>query len=423
MNDAARLTARLAPLAETYRQVRQFSERLVAPLSAEDCMVQSMDDVSPTRWHLAHTTWFFETFILAQESGYQRFDEQFHFLFNSYYNTLGQQFPRGRRGHVSRPGLERIMSYRRHVDEVLLDRLQSSQFAAQYAPLIQIGVQHEQQHQELILTDIKHVLACNPTWPKYQDLPFDQTTSSGTHAIGEKLAVEAGLYEVGFDAEGFSFDNESPRHKVYVPRFELERQLVTCGEYLEFMAAEGYSRPEHWLSLGWSTVNEQAWQAPLYWQQHQGQWWQFTLAGLVSVDPQAPVTHVSFFEADAYARWRGARLPTEFEWEIAAAHTDMAADEPFVDYLLDHQLAVHPMRSPHGLCGGVWQWTSSSYLGYPGYRPAVGAVGEYNGKFMCDQHVLRGGSVATHRTHVRPTYRNFFPATARWQFSGIRLAK
>ena len=408
-------------LAEHYAAIRSFTDRLTAPLSPEDCMVQSMEEASPVRWHLAHTTWFFETFVLAQDPGYRRFDEAFHYLFNSYYNTLGQQFPRGHRGLISRPGLQRIRDYRQYVDQHMWERLHDADDSQELAGLVAVGLNHEQQHQELILTDIKHVLSCNPTWPAYQELPLDTTCCSAA-ADPETISVDGGIYEVGHQGDGFAFDNESPRHQVLLPGCRIDRRLVTCGEYLQFMLDGGYQRPEHWLSAGWATVNQQGWQAPLYWVHRDDQWWQFTLAGLLPVDLRAPVSHVSFFEADAYARWRGKRLPTEFEWEVAAAQTPLAEDEPLVDTLVERNLAIHPTRSPSSMCGAVWQWTSSNYLGYPGYRPPAGAVGEYNGKFMCDQHVLRGGSVATHRSHLRTTYRNFFHATARWQFSGIRLA-
>jgi ergothioneine biosynthesis protein EgtB len=413
-----------AELTQTYLSVRQFTERLVQPLSAEDCGLQSMAEVSPIRWHLAHTTWFFETFLLAAEPGYQPFDERFHFLFNSYYNTLGPQFPREQRGLISRPGLQRIVDYRQRVDSLLMERLQCPLFVKRSAPLLQIGLQHEQQHQELILTDIKHVLSCNPLYPEYQAFPLDTENNPSSNCVTPQfIGFQRGVYEVGHSGKGFAFDNESPRHSVFLEDFELADHLVTCGDFLEFMSDGGYQRPELWLSLGWSQIQTQGWQAPLYWQKLEDRWHHFTLSGLRPVDPWAPVVHVSFFEADAYARWRDQRLPTEQEWEVAAQQTPPVGDEQFADWLLDRSLALHPTRSRSGLCGGVWQWTASNYLGYPGYRPPPGAVGEYNGKFMCDQHVLRGGSVATHSTHIRTTYRNFFPATTRWQFTGIRLAR
>lgn len=407
-------------LRSSFQSVRHFSERLAAPLSPEDCMIQSMDDASPTRWHLAHTTWFFETFILAELPDYEVFNPQFNYLFNSYYNTIGQQFPRGKRGLVSRPSLSEILDYRQHVNAELRKRLEEGDFAERFARLVQIGIQHEQQHQELILTDIKHVLSCNPLWPKYQELPLDDFRSSDQQS---SYMIDEGLYEVGHAGEGFAFDNESPRHRTFLHSCKVDAALVTCAEYLEFMEDGGYQRPEFWLSLGWAEVNQQQWEHPLYWEKNNDSWMQFTLAGLVPLQLDAPVVHVSLFEADAYARWKGMRLPTEFEWEVASGMTAIAKDEPFVDYLVDSQRAIHPTRSPDGMCGGVWQWASNNYLGYPGYQPPPGAVGEYNGKFMCNQYVLRGGSVATHSSHIRPTYRNFFPPNTRWQFSGIRLAE
>lgn len=419
-------------LPDAYAQVRKFTERLVQPLSAEDCMIQSMDDASPTRWHLAHTTWFFETFLLEGQPGYKVFDPLFKYLFNSYYNTVGEQFPRGHRGMVSRPGLDRILEYREYVDQHMITCLGQSSFEANKLSLLQTGIQHEQQHQELILTDIKHALSCNPTWPAYEQLPFEPRltptelqSQSKVQRINssDEIYIEEGLYKIGYAGDDFSFDNESPRHSTYLHACSIDQRLVTCGEYLNFMEAGGYETPQHWLSLGWYAVQEHRWRSPMYWYEIDGQWMQYTLSGLVPVDLDAPVAHVSFFEADAFARWCGRRLPTEMEWEVAAIRHMIHDDDPFVDHLLDRNFAVHPTRFPSGLCGSVWQWTSSSYLGYPGYKPPQGAVGEYNGKFMCDQHVLRGGSVATHSRHIRQTYRNFFPATARWQFSGIRLAK
>ncbi|WP_404308801.1 ergothioneine biosynthesis protein EgtB [Neorhodopirellula lusitana] len=406
-------------IADRFQRARQFTEQLVQPLSAEDCMIQSMEDASPTRWHLAHTTWFFETFILREQADYSEFDPQFNYLFNSYYNTIGEQFPRSQRGLLSRPGLQQILEYRDHVNQQLIQRLQHPEFLTQYERLLEIGIQHEQQHQELILTDIKHALSCNPTWPKFQNLPLDTTTRN---TPSEPITIEEGLYEIGHLGPGFAFDNESPRHQAFLHQCTVSSSLVTCGEYLEFMEAGGYQRPEYWLSMGWSAVQQQGWQSPMYWLNVDDQPMQFTLGGLLPLNLDAPVTHVSFFEADAYARWCGKRLPTEFEWEVAASQTEIADNDPFVDWFVDQGLAIHPTCSPSGFCGSVWQWTASNYLGYPGYRPPAGAVGEYNGKFMCDQHVLRGGSVATQRSHIRPTYRNFFPAATRWQFSGIRLA-
>lgn len=417
-----------AALAKAYCDTRQFTQQIVQPLSAEDCMVQSMDDVSPTRWHLAHTTWFFETFALREEPDYPIYDECYNFLFNSYYNTIGQQFNRSHRGMISRPGLADIQNYRQHVDAEITKRLQSPEYVARKRAILEVGIQHEQQHQELILTDIKHVLSGNPMHPVYQDAPFAPSRSP---LPDQPIRIDAGLYEIGHCGDGFAFDNESPRHPVYLHDAQLSNRLVTCGEFLAFMEEGGYQRPEFWLSLGWNTVKQEHWQAPLYWTKQNDKWMQFTLAGLVPVNPDWPVCHVSLFEADAFARWSGKRLPTEFEWEIAATRNLQDSDpakhgsspDPTADHLLANQLAIHPTRSPESLMGSVWQWTSSSYAAYPGYTPAPGAIGEYNGKFMCNQYVLRGGSVATHSTHIRPTYRNFFPAQTRWQFTGIRLAE
>ncbi len=432
-------------LESRFSAIRGFSDKLVEPLSAEDCMIQSMDDVSPTRWHLAHTTWFFETFALRDEPGYEVFDESYNYLFNSYYNTIGEQFPRSKRGLISRPGLDEIREYRRHVDGQIEERLRSDEYVHRMFPVLRVGLQHEQQHQELMLTDIKHVLSYNPTFPAYHEHEFDRVTETRS----EDVPIEAGNYDIGHQGNAFAFDNEYPRHRVFLGECSLSRNLVTCGEYLQFMEEGGYARPEFWLSLGWSTVQQEGWTAPLYWTRKDGQWMQFTLAGLVPINPDWPVCHVSLFEADAFARWSGKRLPTEFEWEIAAfksvaerakrfggraekceagpkalaASATADVEEPFADVLLNNAKAFHPTRSPSGMMGGLWQWTSSSYAAYPGYKPPAGAIGEYNGKFMCNQYVLRGGSIATHSTHIRPTYRNFFPAHARWQFTGIRLAE
>jgi ergothioneine biosynthesis protein EgtB len=417
--------SRLAELIDSYIETRQFTEKLVEPLSAEDCMIQSMEDASPTRWHLAHTNWFFEAFILAREKDYQIFDPSFHYLFNSYYNSLGKQFRRSQRGLLSRPSFDEIMEYRRTVDEHMLKRLESPEFADRCSALIFTGIHHEQQHQELILTDIKHALSCNPLAPAYHVKPFDKVELREKH----QRTISAGNYDVGFAESGFSFDNERPRHRAYLHDCSLSNRLVTCGEYQEFIDDGGYRRPELWLSEGWSLAQQHSWEAPLYWSRRDGQWSQFTLAGKVPMDPSWPVCHVSLFEADAFARWSGKRLPTEFEWEVAAVLDQRGeglkqklAEEPFADFLLRNDLAFHPTRSPLSFFGGVWQWTSSSYQAYPGYRSPAGALGEYNGKFMCNQYVLRGGSVGTHHAHIRPTYRNFFPAHARWQLTGIRLA-
>jgi ergothioneine biosynthesis protein EgtB len=410
------------PLAERYSQVRRRSLALAEPLSAEDCVVQSMPDASPVKWHLAHTTWFFETFVLeAYARHFKPYAAAFRVLFNSYYNTVGDKHPRPQRGMLTRPSLQEVLAYRAHVDQRMTELLSSRSSAQQaIADLVTLGIHHEEQHQELILTDVKHLLSRNPTAPAYcQRWPL---TAVGRRKLDWK-PVSGGTYEVGHAGDGFAFDNEGPQHRVLVRDFALASHPVTYGEYLAFMEDEGYRRPELWLSMGWDAVQAGGWEAPLYWQRRDGKWLNFTLHGLAPIEPNTPVCHLSYFEADAYARWAGARLPSEFEWEIAAAGVPTKGN--FCDSGLLHPLASgsDPVSGFAQLYGDVWEWTQSSYAPYPGYRPAAGAVGEYNGKFMCNQYVLRGGSCVTPQRHIRPTYRNFFPADARWQFSGVRLAR
>ena len=413
-----------------YANVRDFTRRLVEPLSPEDCMVQSMEDASPARWHLAHTTWFFETFLLSKLDNYEIFDPGFNYLFNSYYNQIGDQFPRPRRGLISRPGLTRIEQYRAYVDEHMLKMLEEPALDSDVAYAVEVGLNHEQQHQELMLTDIKHALSCNPSLPSYHPGEFrvPESTAGSTGWIDQ----EGGLTEIGHSGIGFCFDNENPRHRVFLEPFSIARQPLTNAEVISFMEGGGYERPEHWLSLGWSTCQQENWTAPLYWLKKEGIWWQFTLGGLQPVDLHAPACHLSYFEADAIARWFGCRLPTEFEWEFVCAQYGRLGSGAFADTLLGSQTIIHPwsveslsseVEECESLLGSVWEWTSSSYAAYPGYAPPAGALGEYNGKFMCNQYVLRGGSVATSHDHIRTTYRNFFPASARWQFSGCRLAR
>ncbi|MGB7346720.1 MAG: ergothioneine biosynthesis protein EgtB [Pirellulaceae bacterium] len=417
------MTSTEPSLIPQFERVRQFSDRITESLSPEDCMVQSMEDASPVRWHLAHTTWFFETFVLKRDPLYQPFDEHFAYLFNSYYNAIGEQFPRPHRGTISRPGLRSIREYRSYVDRELIKRLQSPKFEQEFGEIIAVGLNHEQQHQELILTDIKHALSANPILPVYEDLPIAAAKKLDNKPHTQSLDFAAGQYEIGHQSPGFCFDNELPCHTVFLPEFSVASELVTCGQFINFIEDDGYKRPELWLSLGWNTVAAKDWNAPLYWIRNDDQWMQFTLAGLVPVNPDWPVCHVSYFEADAYARWAGKRLPTEFEWEVACQRSLSTNDiGQFADKLFADALAIHPTLASNGLAGSVWQWTSSSYQAYPGYRPLPGAIGEYNSKFMCNQYVLRGGSVATSSTHFRATYRNFFPAQTRWQFSGFRLA-
>ncbi len=434
-------TSAASLLMDRYQQIRQISERICQPLAIEDYTIQSMPDVSPPKWHLAHTTWFFETFLLVPHlPRYTVFHPQFGYLFNSYYEAVGARHPRDRRGLLSRPTVAEVYEYRAWVDRAMLTLLASMSIESELADLVTLGLHHEQQHQELLLTDIKHILALNPLHPAYradlfndhfdlqvtdtgdrQDLQAPQwlTYPSGLYSIGHQ-GDHAGFNNSGF--EHFAFDNESPRHQVYIQDYQLANRLVTNGEYLEFIAAGGYLEPKYWLAEGWHTVQMQQWRSPLYWEQIDDQWWVMTLGGLRKVDQHEPVCHVSFYEADAYATWCGDRLPTEAEWEVAAANLPLVGN--FLDRDRLHPAPAYLANQPnHQFFGDVWEWTQSAYLPYPGFRIAEGAIGEYNGKFMCNQMVLRGGSCVTSIDHLRPTYRNFFPPATRWQFSGIRLAR
>ena len=411
-------------LIEQYKRVRGFTEQLCSPLVTEDYIIQSMPDVSPTKWHIAHVTWFWETFLLSvAKPDYTSPHPQYAYLFNSYYNSLGTRHCRPKRGLISRPTVKETYQYRAYVDEQvlhLLDRF-DEQKLAQFTPIILLGLYHEQQHQELMVTDIKHVFSNNPLYPIYQPHPPVKATST---VPLEWLPYSEGLYWIGYDGDGFFFDNEKPRHRQFLESFQLASRLITNGDYLEFIEDGGYHNPLLWLSDGWRTVQEQEWSAPLYWEKRDGQWWMMTLSGLRPVEPTEPVCHVSYYEADAYARWADARLPTEAEWEVAASKLPLEGN--FVESGLYHPtplLQAPPSGKLAQMFGDVWEWTQSSYAPYPGYKPAPGAVGEYNGKFMCDQYVLRGGSCATSHSHLRSSYRNFFPAYAQWQFMGIRLAR
>jgi ergothioneine biosynthesis protein EgtB len=412
-------------LTERYAQVRAASLALAAPLSAEDCQVQSMPDASPTKWHLAHVTWFFETFVLERfEPGFKPFDASFRVLFNSYYQGVGEQSARAQRGLILRPTLTVVRDYRAQVDARIAALLQARGDDAQITSLVMLGLQHEQQHQELLLTDIKHALSHDPSHTPYaRRWPMARVQPTSLQWFG----FEGGLIEQGHDParDGeFCFDNEAPRHHAYAAPFELASRPVSHGDYLEFIEDGGYRRPELWLSLGWDGVRSGARSAPLYWQRHDGRWLSHTLQGLVEIDPHTPACHLSFFEADAYARWAGARLPTEVEWEFAARSLASTAGH-FADRGIFHPMPAveSPASAPVQMFGDVWEWTGSAYLPYPRFRPWPGAVGEYNGKFMCNQFVLRGGSCATPAGHVRASYRNFFPPEAQWQFSGLRLAR
>jgi ergothioneine biosynthesis protein EgtB len=411
--------ARVASLLERFRAVRSATEALAAPLSAEDCAIQSMPDASPVKWHLGHTGWFFETFLLAPHlSGYAPHDAAFRVLFNSYYNAIGDKHPRPERGLLSRPSLEAVLAYRARVDEGMARLLADEGRAVSLLPLIELGINHEQQHQELILTDVKHLLSRNPLQPAYA-LPAARLRPAPRPL--EWIEFDEGLVDIGHAGAGFAFDNETPRHREYVAGHALASRPVTNAEYRAFMNDGGYRRAELWLSEGWDWVNANAIAAPLYWSAG-GDARAFTLHGERDLVADAPVCHVSLFEADAYARWAGARLPTEAEWEAAAV--EQSVEGHFAD---DGMFEPRPAALARGglgqLFGDVWEWTRSAYAPYPGFQPAAGAVGEYNGKFMCNQYVLRGGSCATPRSHIRASYRNFFPASARWQFSGFRLAR
>ncbi|MCG8505608.1 MAG: ergothioneine biosynthesis protein EgtB [Sphingomonadales bacterium] len=410
-----------------FRAVRALSESLAAPLSAEDMTVQSMPDVSPTKWHLAHTSWFFETFLLKPYGdSYRAFDPDYHYLFNSYYEAEGPRHPRPERGQITRPSVEEIRDYRRHVTEAMVTLLDGAADSTDWRTLVglmELGCQHEEQHQELILTDIKHVLYQNPLLPAYGKGHPKEVRRAPQLAWAE---FDGGLVETGHDGEGFAFDCETPRHKVWLEPFRLANRLVTNGEYVAFIQDDGYRRPELWLSDGWMTIQEEGWSEPLYWRQSDDGWHVFTLHGAQPINLEQPVCHLSYFEADAYARWAGARLPGEAELEVATAA------QPDLGHVNDQASGhLHPDVARPGqdagevlqLSGDVWEWTRSAYAEYPGFKPAAGAIGEYNGKFMCNQFVLRGGSCATPGGHWRPTYRNFFPAHARWQFTGLRLAK
>jgi ergothioneine biosynthesis protein EgtB len=403
-------------LTRSYEEVRATTEALAAPLSPEDQMVQSMPDVSPTKWHRGHTSWFFETFIAPREIvEYTPFHPAYGYIFNSYYETVGARHPRAERGLISRPGVAEVAEYRHHVDKVMAEILDGGVSSAT-ADLIDLGLHHEQQHQELLLMDIKHVLSRNPLQPAYR-LDVDPP-AAGTASTAGWIEHPGGPVEVGHGDAAFAFDNEFPRHVAHLVPFALADRAVTCGEWRAFMDDGGYERPELWLSDGWAVVQQQRWQAPLYWSPDGSDWSVFTLAGGRAVNPAEPVCHVSYYEADAYAHWTGGRLPTEFEWEATAA--PRAVEGNFLDARSLHPTAQRP--GP-GLFGDVWEWTSSAYSPYPGFRAPAGAVGEYNGKFMVNQYVLRGGSCVTPLGHARATYRNFFPAGARWAFSGVRLAE
>jgi ergothioneine biosynthesis protein EgtB len=414
--------ARQTALTADYLRVRAVTVAMTDGLSEEDCLIQSMPDASPIKWHLAHITWFFETFVLeASTPDYVPVDPAYRVLFNSYYVGIGERHPRAERGLISRPSFAEVLEYRRTIDDRVTALMRSRRLTDAMLDTVELGLHHEQQHQELLLTDLKHHLWKNPTRPAYRSPP---ATPAARRPLPPMRFIERpeGFAQIGADGDDFAFDNERPRHRVWLAPFAFATRPVACGEYLEFIEAGGYAQPEWWLSDGWDVATREGWQAPLYWQRDAaGTWHQFTLFGMRPVDPDEPVAHVSYYEADAYARWAGARLATETEWEC------VAADRGLDDAHVFDGTHPHPRRAESDasmqLFGDVWEWTGSAYLPYPGFQPAPGAVGEYNGKFMINQMVLRGGSCATPVGHVRASYRNFFPPAARWQFSGIRLAR
>ncbi len=411
---------------QRYREVRAFTEALCRPLATEDYVLQSMTEASPVRWHIAHTTWFFETFVLeAHAPGYRSPHPLYRMLFNSYYVQVGERWARDRRGVLSRPTVEEVYAYRSHVDTAMARWMAEADDETweKVAPVIEVGLNHEQQHQELMLTDLKHALSFNPLRPVYVEAP-DDPPPAPLDPPGW-IEREGGLVRIGHEGDGFAYDNEGPAHRVFLEPHRIADRPVTCGEFVAFIEDGGYREPRLWMDEGWARVQAEGWRAPLYWEERDGEWWHFTLHGMRPVRPNEPVCHVSWYEADAFARWAGARLPTEFEWEALAREARLEGH--FADSGRYHpaplgRLPGDDTRGARRLFGDTWEWTASAYAPYPGYRPPAGAIGEYNGKFMCNQYVLRGGSCATPEGHVRATYRNFFHPHARWQFSGVRLA-
>ncbi|MFV8753337.1 ergothioneine biosynthesis protein EgtB [Nannocystaceae bacterium ST9] len=434
------MTDRFDPdrLAASYRRVRALSEALASPLAPEDQCIQSMPDASPTKWHLAHTSWFFETFVLAEDPLFRPPKPEYATLFNSYYQTVGPMHPRPQRGLLSRPTVAEVLRYRSWTDEQVLARLERGATPRQLGR-IELGLHHEQQHQELLLTDIQHAFSINPLWPRYRESwPRNRESEpAASNSAGPLRWVEdpGGLVEIGRELgpdASFGFDNEGPRHRVWLEPFAIASRPATNREYLEFITDQGYRRPELWLAEGWDVLRQQGWQAPGYWVFERDRWQQFSLEGLHPIDLDAPVCHVSFYEADAFARWSNARLPSEAEWERTAIELPASGNllpsraAELASASLRPRASAGPIDEASGLTqmfGDVWEWTASPYSPYPGFRPAAGAVGEYNGKFMCNQMVLRGGSCATPADHVRAGYRNFFHPPSRWQFSGVRLAR
>lgn len=415
-------TATKKRIKDRYDEVREATEKLTIPLEIEDFVIQAMENASPTKWHLAHTSWFFETFILKEAvDDFNSLHPQYSYIFNSYYVQTGDPHCRDKRGNLSRPTVKKVFEYRQYIDENIhqfIDGL-SDEKLEEWLPVIEVGLHHEQQHQELLVTDLKYMLGQNPLYPIYTE---PERPKLDTLPDMEWIQFDEGVYKVGHKGDGFGFDNEFPSHKTYIQNFKMADRLVTNAEFLEFIEDGGYKDPKWWLDEGFATVENEEWEWPLYWVQRDGDWFHFTLSGLEKLDLNEPVCHVSYFEADAYARWAGCRLPTEQEWEIAAKELPVSGN--FVEKEHYHPASVNPDESGlKQMFGDVWQWTQSSYAPYPGFKPFPGSLGEYNGKFMVNQYVLRGGSCATPKSHFRKTYRNFFHTDARWQFTGIRLAK
>ena len=411
-------------LIKSFNTVRALTETLCQPLEIEDYVIQSMPEVSPTRWHLAHTAWFFETFLLKPElPEYQSPNELYNFLFNSYYNAVGAQYTRSERGLLSRPTVAEVFEYRHHVDEGMINLIETLDDArlTTVAPLIALGLNHEQQHQELMLTDIKHVFSKNPLYPVYSPRPIRENV--GTTSPLSWSRYSGGVVEVGHSGAGFAFDNESPRHEALLTPFELANRLVTNGEYLDFILDSGYEQAALWLSDGWALIHQEHWNAPLYWIKQDDSWSEFTLFGLQKLDPNSPVTHLSFYEADAFANWSNTRLPSEFEWEFAAQKAQVAGNFVEAENFHPRPAITTNGSEPQQMYGDVWEWTRSPYTPYPGFKADKGAVGEYNGKFMSSQMVLKGGSCVSSQNHLRSSYRNFFYPQSRWQFMGLRLAR
>lgn len=409
-------------LIEKFNRIRTFTEEITDPLEIEDYVIQVAENASPAKWHLAHTTWFFETFLLEKElEDYDPIHPQYSYLFNSYYLQTGVPHCRARRGNISRPTVKQVFEYRESINEHVINLIENAtdEQYEEWGPIIEIGIHHEQQHQELLMTDLKYMFSQNPL-----NIAYKKVDRLKVKSVSELSwsSFKEGVYEVGHKDNDFGYDNEFPRHKTYIHDFELANRLVTNAEFIEFIESGAYGEPKWWLDEGFSTVRDDGWKAPLHWKKKDGEWWQFTLSGMEKVDPNEPVTHMSYYEADAFARWKGYRLPTEEEWEVAAESLKIEGN--FAD--AGHLQPIALQNAKEGLqqmFGEVWQWTQSAYSPYPGYEPLPGALGEYNGKFMCNQYVLRGGSCATSKSHFRKTYRNFFHANERWQFTGIRLAR